>query len=354
MARAALTKLFLLVILAFIICLPEFFTLYRVKKVSFFCRPYRPCERVHQVKKGENVRAGNAEAKRAHVCDPSQTPDQEKWERACTQEDESNTTDSASDFRGDRDDPKLRWFVCETDMEMAELHRNISTSAHELHLEVSAELQLPNAETLNLTLYGRSNYSSLHLYPPEEKEEEEKEEDVGNHEGQGKAFYCCLPLVPTSKSANQSRCLLWFANQTLWNSTAKEKLPWKRTQKDEWQCVLRVVWLALLCLVLLSIVTSVIGQIYRGKRTRRNTKVHPVGYSFTAQQLNEGDKQREVSTPEGTNLHAYGFHSWPGLSPIKEVESENDTDMLMDGNVDHCYTANLHHRSHPSVSSIKE
>lgn len=35
---------------------------------------------------------------------------------------------------------------------------------------------------------------------------------------------------------------------------------------DEWQCALKVVWLALLCLVLLSIVTSVIGQIYKKRR----------------------------------------------------------------------------------------
>lgn len=107
------------------------------------------------------------------------------------------------------------------------IHAIYSPTAYESHLEVSAELHLPNAETLNLTLYGRSNHSSLHLYPPEEEEEEEK----GGDEGQKKAFYCCLPFLPNSESPNQSRCLLWFANQMVWNSTAKEKLPWKRTQK---------------------------------------------------------------------------------------------------------------------------
>lgn len=106
------------------------------------------------------------------------------------------------------------------------IHAIYPPTAYESRLEVSAELRLPNAETLNLTLYGRSNQSSLHLYPPEEEEEEK-----GGDEGQRKAFYCCLPLLPNSESANQSRCLLWFANQTVWNSTAKEKLPWKRKQK---------------------------------------------------------------------------------------------------------------------------
>lgn len=109
------------------------------------------------------------------------------------------------------------------------IHAIYSPTAYESHLEVSAELHLPNAETLNLTLYGRSNHSSLHLYPPEDEEEEE--ENKGGDEGQRKAFYCCLPFLPNSESPNQSRCLLWFTNQTVWNSTAKEKLPWKRTQK---------------------------------------------------------------------------------------------------------------------------
>lgn len=91
---------------------------------------------------------------------------------------------------------------------------------------MSVELQLRDAETLNLTLYSSSNHSSLHLHPPEEgEEEEEKERD---DEGQRKAFYCCLPVPPTSESANQSRCLLWLANQTVLTATAKERLLWKR------------------------------------------------------------------------------------------------------------------------------
>lgn len=88
------------------------------------------------------------------------------------------------------------------------------------------ELRLDNAKTLNLTLYGHSNYSSLDLHPPEEEDKDKRKDDEGQ-----KAFYCCLPVLPTSESANQSRCLLWLANQTVSTATAKEKLPWKRTQK---------------------------------------------------------------------------------------------------------------------------
>lgn len=114
------------------------------------------------------------------------------------------------------------------------MHSSIYPStALKVHLEVSVELQLRDAETLNITLYGRSNHSSLHLHPPEEEEEEEKKKE--DDEGQRKAFYCCLPVPPTTDSANQSRCLLWLANQTVLTATAKEKLPWKRPQKGRCQ-----------------------------------------------------------------------------------------------------------------------
>ncbi|KAM9362780.1 uncharacterized protein ABDE67_010025 [Symphorus nematophorus] len=345
MTRAALTKLLILVILAFIICLPEFFTLYKASKVNFLCLPYRPCERGNQVKKtGENQKIGNGEIRRRDMCDPSQTLEHEKWEQACTQEDQSNMTDPVSD-------PEESWFMCETDMDMAELQRNISDSALKVYFEVSVTLQLKDAETLNLTLYGLSNHSSLNLHPPEEEEEEEEEEKKKDDEGQRKAFYCCLPAPPTSESANQSRCLLWFANQTVLTAIPKEKLPWKRTEKDEWRCMFRVVWLVLLCVVLLTIVTTVLGQVYWGKCSCKKPKVHPVGYNFTDQQLNDGEKHTHIITPRGMILRSDASRSWSELSAIEEVDSQDDIETLLNGNDDQCYTANLHHRSHPSSSS---
>lgn len=103
-------------------------------------------------------------------------------------------------------------------------------AALKLPFTVSVELRLRDTETLNLTLFGLNNHSFLHLHPPEEEDgkEEGKEKD---DEGQRKAFYCCLPALPTSESARQSHCLLWFTNQTLLTATAKDQLPWKLTQK---------------------------------------------------------------------------------------------------------------------------
>ncbi|TDH16173.1 hypothetical protein EPR50_G00016950 [Perca flavescens] len=350
MTRAALTKLLILVILAFIICLPEFFTLYRVSKVNFLCLSYRPCEQDNPIKEGENGKIGDAEIRRKNMCDPSQTPESEKWEQDCMEEHQSNTTDPELNSSRGGEDPEKSWFMCKTDVNIAELQSNTSSSVLKVHFEVSVELQLRDAETLSLTLYGSSNHSSLHLHSPEEEKEEEEEDD----EGQRKAFYCCLPVLPTSESANQSRCLLWLANQTLLTETAKKKLPWKRTQKDEWQCVFRVLWLALLCVVMLTIFTTVFGQIYWKRRSCKNPKVHTVGYDITGQQLNDGE-HTEIIIPKGIILHSYGSRPKSGLTPIPEVDAQDEIETLLDGNVDHCYTANhLHHRIHPSTSSLTE
>ncbi|XP_040891497.1 uncharacterized protein LOC121180286 isoform X4 [Toxotes jaculatrix] len=314
MARAALTKLLVLVILTFIICLPEFFSLYRESKVNFLCLPYRPCKRGNQGKKGENGKIGDSDIERTDMCDPYQTGEWEKWEQACTEGNHSHMTDPASDSRRSSNDSEKSWFMCQTDTDMAKFHHNISFSGRALnvHLEVSVELQLDDADTLNLTLYGHSNYSFLDLHPPEEQGEEEGEK---GGEGQ-KAFYCCLPVLPASESANPSRCLLWFANQTVSIATAKEKLPWKRTQKEK-------------------------------------PMVSPVN-SITGQQLHDGEKHTEIITPRGAVLHFYRSRPWSELSPIQECKSQEDIETLLDGSADHCHAANLHHRGHPSTSSITE
>ncbi|XP_074520393.1 uncharacterized protein LOC141785786 [Halichoeres trimaculatus] len=335
MTRAAVAKLLILVILAFIICLPEFFTLKRASKVSFLCLPYRPCERGIQVKRGVNGKIGKTKIRHEERCDPSP----EKWEQACGKESQSTTADPGRSG----EDLEKSWFMCETDMDMLELQSNISSSGLKVYFEVSVELQLRHEQTLNLTLFGHSNLSSLHLLPPEEQEEE------GN-DRQLKAFYCCLPVLPKPRSTTQSRCLLWLSSQTVLNLTAKEGVPWERTVKGEWGCVLRVLWLALLCVVLLAVVTTVIGQIYSKTNSGRSVQGQPVRYSFTGQQLRGAEKHAESITPTGMTPHLHGSWSRPGLSPIQEVDHQVDRETLLEGNIDSCYTVNLHHRGHPSTS----
>ncbi|KAM8880429.1 uncharacterized protein AB9W97_015259 isoform 2-T2 [Spinachia spinachia] len=330
MTRAALTKLLILVILAFIICLPEFFTLDRVPKVTFLCVPYRPCGRGNRLEKEEEWKSGDAEVRRKD-CDPTPTATSNKLEQDCTQEDQHNATDAESDSGRGGGDPEKNWFICEADMDMAELHRNMSSSALETDVEVSVELHLADAETLNLTLYGSSQRRSLHLHPPEEEEEEGRDD-----QGPWTAIYCCLPVPPTTQSANQRRCLLWVANRTVVTATVEETVPWKLTQRGEWSCVFRVFWLALLCVVVLTIVTIMLGQIFW-----RRCSCH-------------AGRHMEIIAPKGVIFNAYGSRPGAGLSPIEEVDTQNEIETLLDGNDDPCYTANLHHRTHPSTSLKEE
>lgn len=81
-----------------------------------------------------------------------------------------------------------------------------------LYVQVSLELRLRDAEALNVTLWGLSNHSSLHLHPPEGAEEQRWEvKEAGGETG---AFYCCYPGA-TSKGL----CLLRLFNQTALRGT---------------------------------------------------------------------------------------------------------------------------------------
>lgn len=85
------------------------------------------------MKMGEIGKIGVAEIRRKEMCDPSQ---------ACTQENQSNTTDPASDSRRDSEDPEKSWFMCKTDMDMAELHSNISSSGICLRLSHASDVSM--------------------------------------------------------------------------------------------------------------------------------------------------------------------------------------------------------------------
>lgn len=79
------------------------------------------------MKKGEY---GNSDAQiyTKDMCDPSQTPEHEKWEHACSHDSRSNGTGSTLSSRRGGEDAEHRWFMCQTDMDMAGLRSNISSS----------------------------------------------------------------------------------------------------------------------------------------------------------------------------------------------------------------------------------
>lgn len=300
MTRAAVTKLFLLVIFAFIICLPEFFRIYSVSTLNFHCVPHQPGELKYPGEKGRND-----EDERKAICNPPSMPEHEQREQICTEETQRNATDIHAPTQEVWTNSRAGWFKCETDKNIEEFHMNISsTAALVVLLEVSVSFQLNDTETLNLTLYGHSNRSFLHLQPPEEEED-----PMGDDADQGEAFYCCLPLIPTSNSANQSHCLLWLANQTVLTGSETERLPWKRADRGGW-CRFRVIWLVLLCVVFLTVAAVVVRKIYVGIPLNKKPAVHPIQYQSPNQQLK--------GTAYPLNRHQF----WSGLSPIPEIESQ--------------------------------
>ncbi|KAM4594631.1 uncharacterized protein V3H82_002292 isoform 2-T2 [Fundulus diaphanus] len=201
--------------------------------------------------------------------------------------------------------------MCETNKNMEELHRNASSTAVTVFLEVSVSCQLNDTEAVNFTLYGHSNRSSLYLQTPDEQEDQD-----GDDADQGEAFYCCLPPIPTSNSANQSRCLLLIANQTVLSETGR--LPWKWADKGGW-CRFRVTCLVLLGVFFLVVVTVVIGKIYVGARLNKKPIVHPIAYYSATQQI------------KGTPYRSNRLQSLSGLSPIAEIESQDDNKNPLNG-----------------------
>ncbi|XP_019732164.1 uncharacterized protein LOC109519828 isoform X2 [Hippocampus comes] len=318
MTRSIVTKLLVLVVFIFIICLPDFFASYGVSKVSLVCLP---CERDKRARKRENWRgSAEAEVRRKTSCDPPLIPGGERWRETCDER-EGDSSPTTKDARSE--DPHLRWYMCETQGSATELQSNNSYSVlpQLSDLEVSVKFELGDANFLKLTLYGHSNSSSLHLQPADEETD-----DDGGHSA---ASYCCGPVHPTLETINHIVCLLRLSNDTL--SSVAENKKFQKTQEDEWGAVFRILWLVLLCAVLLTLTSAFLRRMKRSGRCCR--KVHLLDYGFHGQQLT------------GRNLHNYEPRpTWSGLTSIEEVEVADDAEIVLDGNVDHCYvTANLHH-----------
>ncbi|KAK7929440.1 hypothetical protein WMY93_005835 [Mugilogobius chulae] len=246
MTCGALTKLGFLVILAFIICLPDFFIINRVLHVSLRC--------VRPLLWGDvEIREQTGDKWSSSTCG-------EHWEQVRAAADQRNMT------QVDRS-----CFVCQADVNMAGLHHN-SSPAESISFEVSLTLVQNNALS-NITLLGHYNRSSQYLNFS--KDEEEVDQERKNHEP-GDSFLYCPPSVNT---ANHSCCLLWLSVQIF----ARKGLPWKHTgTKDEWGSVIWVLWLSLLGVGLMLILITVTQQIIEGRR-RSSDKAKIYTLSYAAQ-----------------------------------------------------------------------
>ncbi|XP_036790112.1 uncharacterized protein LOC118936826 isoform X3 [Oncorhynchus mykiss] len=293
MTREALIKLFILILLAFIICLPEFFTSHRAR-VNFHCVTFDPC--------------GDQEV--PTQCDPGLTPAGQNSSRSVEEKPVCNT--------GRTGGSGVSWLLCDTETDPPALRGNASLSGRRVSLSVLSEGG-------NATLYG---------FLTEEKKEEKKE---GEEEGQG-FIYCCFRTPPLSIPTNHSQCLLHLHTQGTNETAVKSDLPWTRPPRSEWLCVFRVAWLVLVVVVMLTVLTTVLGLIYwRTRCCRKEPRVYPASV-FQTRGFNTDLPDVSVS------LH----HSSGLLSPIHEEKTAEDEPRQG-------YYGNdtaLHHRGHPLHSSL--
>ncbi|XP_064820098.1 uncharacterized protein LOC135538029 isoform X7 [Oncorhynchus masou masou] len=304
MTREALIKLFILILLAFIICLPEFFTSHRAR-VNFHCVTFDPC--------------GDQEV--TTQCDPGLTPAGQSSNRSAEEKPVCHTGRTGSG---------VSWLLCDTET----LRGNASLSGRRVALSVLSEGE-------NATLYG---------FLTEKKKEGEEE---GEEEGQG-FIYCCFRTPPLSIPTNHSQCLLHLHTQGTNQTAVKSDLPWTRPPRSEWLCVFRVAWLVLVVVVMLTVLTTVLGLIYWRTRCCRK---EPSGFQTRGFNTDLPDVSVSLHHSSGTSLsplpeepsgfQTRGFnmdlpdvsvslhHSSGLLSPIHEEK-----------------TAALHHRGHPLHSSL--
>ncbi|XP_033837009.2 uncharacterized protein LOC117383558 [Periophthalmus magnuspinnatus] len=288
MTCVPLTKLGFLVILAFIICIPEFFTINRVLRVSLLC--------------------GDEDSRDQAGGEWSRSSCGEHWEPIRAAADHRNMT------RADKS-----CFVCRADVSAACLHQNSSSPAHPVSFEMSLNLQQNNTTPPNITLLGWYNHTSLHLHLSHDNDDEEEREK--NYESSDGFMYCAA--LSDTDTANHSCCLLCLSLQIF----AREGLPWKRSTKDEWGPVLRVIWFSLLCVVLLVIVTMVTQKITKGRRRRSDkAKIYPLNYTTPEQHLTD-EKQQEVNTANALNRRR--IFTWSALSSIEEEDTPDESDVFL-------------------------
>nr|XP_046189206.1 uncharacterized protein LOC124017997 isoform X2 [Oncorhynchus gorbuscha] len=324
MTREALIKLFILILLAFIICLPEFFTSYRAR-VNFHCVTFDPC--------------GDQEV--PTQCDPGLTPAGQNSNRSVEEKPVCNTGRTGSG---------VSWLLCDTETETdtPALRGNASLSGRRVSLSVLSEGG-------NATLYG--------LLTEEQKEGEVEGEEEGEEQGQG-FIYCCFQTPPLSIPTNHSQCLLHLHTQGTNETAVKSDLPWTRPPRSEWLCVFRVTWLVLVVVVMLTVLTTVLGLIYwRTRCCRKEPRVYPASV-FQTRGFNMDLPDVSVSLHHSSGTSLSPLPEEPRVYPASVFQTRGFNMDLPDVSVSLHHssgllspiheekTAALHHRGHPLHSSL--
>ncbi|XP_067106137.1 uncharacterized protein si:dkey-192k22.2 isoform X2 [Osmerus mordax] len=241
MTKAALIKLFILFILAFIICLPEFFITTRVLRVNLHCHRYDPCDGLDR---GERADKGRGESGIKEFCDSPLVPGGQGGmasEKPLCFKNNTNRKRNRNSTVTTSGHADSGWYMCDVDVDFLDLHGNASLSGESVELWMVVQ-------SVNVTLYSHLKHGSIINTPEDQREEEETV----------RLLNCCLPGLHTYKSTNHSKCLLQMTNQKILESQTQSPTP---PQRNEGWCVYRVLYLALPCVVLLLVLTFILSQL---------------------------------------------------------------------------------------------
>ncbi|XP_041953729.1 uncharacterized protein LOC121713281 isoform X1 [Alosa sapidissima] len=343
MTCAALTKLLVVILVAFILCLPEFFSP-RGLKISFCCESFKPC--------ADHSDGG---------CEMSVGT----WVKDQPCSGETNTTEQ-----------NISYWLCETQTDLTNLFGNGSVVDP---LEVSLLVQIDSPSARNVTNhYHLKNASSL----------------ISSETHQG-LFHCCMSPNETQNLLQNStptphHCLLHVQRR---NQTETFYFP--HQMKGNGQCLSQRVWLALVLVVIsITVVTVVYQTLCRTLLLKRRVERLPDSADQPCRRLtirrstscadipdlalpprgSAGDVFSEVSPqeeaedniwpsllPNETLLKVYRCRK--GLSPIREVENhevsgevqECGGSLLLNQDFSHSQwgpLSQLHHRGHPPPLSL--
>ncbi|MCI4395081.1 hypothetical protein PGIGA_G00176220 [Pangasianodon gigas] len=393
MTKATIAKLTLLIFLAFIVCLPEFFPS-EVLQVQFLCAPFDPCGpnsgRDHHDGQVYEM-YGNASITRPR-CEPQNATNQ--------------------------DEAVKEWFVCETHADLRSLGDNASSS--EVDMEVIVTLQITAPPRLqNVTLNGHFNRSGLHIEKQhnitlfscciqnnstQQNKDKTPQSSSSNQNSVSRKpntsepgiFSAGSPDVTSSEGKNFSSNHTHQSNRSHCLFHAKD-IQSMSSKKARWWSVSTVVWLVLVLMVVILVFLGVRDQVVKNRhsdkkkviplltpanqpKTFSNRRVKSLGdLPDDVSALSIEDKelflekmpsdysrghltshQRKVSSaPTERSLQVFQELYKRGLSPIPELsltdgslgenEDEYDEEATSDGEITE--EAFLHHRSLPSIES---
>ncbi|KAG9342446.1 hypothetical protein JZ751_016448 [Albula glossodonta] len=293
MSHAAFIKILVLVLVAFIMCLPEFFTSHQ--EIEFSCLQLHPYPE-------DMGRRGNS----------SQTQQvRDAGGGACRGCANISTEEPACRGLQNMAHPGMEWYCCRTEMGLSSLRRSISLSGAGIKMSLVVHKMWPLPDVV--TSAGLLTIRWL-LATPEVMQQ---------------VSQCCIDCAAQNDTANaaatsnRSCCILraQWTNSTNLNAS----LPQANALEVNWFSGQRAVWLALILIVIFLVLGSVVYEVYWKTHCHARKNMLLPGSAY--QPL-----QSPVRDLNEVHVTAYRYrYKRSSLSPIHEEESADSVFVSLPG-----------------------